>query len=230
MIGIYKITSPSNKVYIGQSVNIKKRFNQYKRKECSKQPHIFNSLLKYGFENHTFEVIEECTIELLNERERYWQEFYNVLEIGLNCKLTQTNDKSGCFSIETKNKISIANKGKKASEETKKKFRELRIGKGNSMYGKTHSKETMKKILSSRRSYKGSGNVMFGKTHSKEAKLKISESAKINKNRSKIVLDLNTGVYYNSLIEYVNYSIYSRSYIINRINNKEIKNFNIIYA
>ena len=95
MIGIYKIISPSKKIYIGQSINIEKRFYTYKLLHCKKQPFLFNSLKKYGAENHIFEVIEECEVIKLNERERYWQDFYNVLENGLNLMLTNSNSKSG---------------------------------------------------------------------------------------------------------------------------------------
>ena len=59
MIGIYKITNPNNKVYIGQSRNIRRRFSAYKRLECKKQVKLFNSLNKYGVINHKFEVIIE---------------------------------------------------------------------------------------------------------------------------------------------------------------------------
>lgn len=105
MIGIYKITSPNNRSYIGQSVNIEIRFNTYKKLKCNSQPKIYKSFLKYGIQNHKFEIIEECNIDLLNERERYWQDFYNCVENGLNCLLTKTNDLSGKLSQETKNKI-----------------------------------------------------------------------------------------------------------------------------
>lgn len=105
MIGIYKITSPSNRIYIGQSVNIKIRFNTYKNLKCNSQPKIYKSFLKYGFEKHNFEIIEQCNIELLNERERYWQDFYNSINKGLNCKYTKTLDLSGKLSEETKSKI-----------------------------------------------------------------------------------------------------------------------------
>ena len=56
MIGIYKITSPTGKVYIGQSIEIEKRWMRYKNitKSVKKQPAIYNSLLKYGSENHIF--------------------------------------------------------------------------------------------------------------------------------------------------------------------------------
>lgn len=76
MIGIYKITSPSGKIYIGQSINIDKRRIQYSKLECKNQPKILNSLKKYGPENHIFEILEECTLDQLNEREIYWKQYY----------------------------------------------------------------------------------------------------------------------------------------------------------
>ena len=60
-IGIYKITSPSNKVYIGQSTNLEKRKDDYIKLRCDKQPKLFNSLQKYDWEQHIFEIIEECS-------------------------------------------------------------------------------------------------------------------------------------------------------------------------
>lgn len=114
MIGIYKIISPTNKIYIGQSLNIKKRFNSYKNLHCKSQIKLYHSLKKYGYINHVFEIIEECEFDNLNERERYYQDLYDVLNQikGLNCKLTETNDKSGKLSRETCIKIGIAHKDK----------------------------------------------------------------------------------------------------------------------
>lgn len=116
--GIYKITSPTGKVYIGQSIDICSRLKQYQVKDCKKQPKLFSSLIKYGYENHSVEIIEHCTVDFLNERERYWQDFYNCSKIGLNCRLTKTNDKSGTISKETKEKLRNLYKGKKRSEES----------------------------------------------------------------------------------------------------------------
>jgi group I intron endonuclease len=118
MSGIYKITSPQGRVYVGQAVNIEKRLREYQKLKCKSQTRLYNSLVKYGTINHTFEVIEECNIDLLNERERYWQECYDVLSRqGLNCKLTNTFDKSGVHCEETKKRQSEANIGKTISEE-----------------------------------------------------------------------------------------------------------------
>lgn len=156
MIGIYKITSPTNKIYIGQSVNIEKRFKSYLSMNSgnSKQVRLHRTFLKYGVENHIFEVVEECTMELLNERERYYQDLYNVLEKGLNCRLTASNDRSGKLSEEIKQKISNSNKGKKMSEELK---------------------------LNKSIKFKGESNVMYGKKHTINSKLKMSNSRNPNK-------------------------------------------------
>ena len=106
-IGIYKITNPTNRVYIGQSINIEKRWKDYNLlSNCKSQVKLYRSFLKYEITNHKFEIIEECLIEQLNERERYWQDHYNVLKGGLNCKLTKTNDRSGKYSTNTINKRS----------------------------------------------------------------------------------------------------------------------------
>lgn len=96
--GIYKITSPSGRIYIGQSSNINFRWNQYKKLQaCNKQILLFRSFKKYGVDNHIFEIIEECPNNLLNKKERFWQDYYDVLNSikGLNCKLTSTEDKKG---------------------------------------------------------------------------------------------------------------------------------------
>lgn len=75
MIGIYKITSPSNKVYIGQSIDIDKRLDKYKTDlKYISQPKLRNSLRKYGIDNHKFEILEECLQEQLNERETYYKQ------------------------------------------------------------------------------------------------------------------------------------------------------------
>lgn len=109
MIVIYKITSPSNKIYIGQTIDFKRRLKDYRTaSNLIKQPRLGNSFIKYGFDNHLIEVIEICEVEKLNERERYHQIKLNP---ELNCRVQGTNDKSGYLSEETKKKISIAKKG-----------------------------------------------------------------------------------------------------------------------
>lgn len=99
-IGIYKITSPSNKIYIGKSINIERRWIEYKKlQSCKEQRYLYNSLKKHGPENHIFEIIEECNIENLNEREIFWIKKLNCIKDGLN--LTHGGD-GGYMSDESK--------------------------------------------------------------------------------------------------------------------------------
>ena len=104
MIGIYKIVSPANKIYIGQSTNIEQRQDHYKRLNCKNQTKLYNSLKKYGWKAHNFDIIEECTEDKLLERETYWKNYYKVLEIpSLCCRI---DGKGGYDSDETKLKKS----------------------------------------------------------------------------------------------------------------------------
>lgn len=117
IIGIYKITSPSGKIYIGQSVNWERRHQEYKRLQCKCQRRLYNSLLKYGVEQHTFELIEKCSLEQLNEREIYWGEYYDVLgKNGLGLKLGNAGGKR---SEESKLRQGAATKGRKDSDEAR---------------------------------------------------------------------------------------------------------------
>lgn len=113
MIGIYKITSPNGRVYIGQSVNIENRFSHYKRLDCKGQVKLFKSLKKHGCDAHTFEIIEECSVESLSDREGFWKDFYNTISKGLNCRRVTSNDKSGYDSPETVEKRASKQRGVK---------------------------------------------------------------------------------------------------------------------
>ena len=112
--GIYKITSPTGRVYIGQAKNIKSRWSSYKTMHHSivGQIKLYRSFVKHGVENHTFEIIEECSIEQLNKRERFWQDYYDVLNRGLNCVLVATDELLRVYSDENKIRLIKAFSGK----------------------------------------------------------------------------------------------------------------------
>lgn len=148
-IGIYKITSPSGRIYIGQSKNIKSRFSYYKSLACKNQVKLMRSFKKYGFENHIFETIENCLINDLNDRERFYQEKYDVIKNGLNCILISSKNKPAKRSIETNKKISQALKKRKWKESSKRKL-------SNSRKGIKFSKEHRENI---RKSKTGQKNV-----------------------------------------------------------------------
>lgn len=83
MIGIYKIENLINhKIYIGQSINIKERWNEHCRVNNSndkikQQYPLYLAFKKYGLKNFSFEVIEECSKEELDEKEKYWIKYYH---------------------------------------------------------------------------------------------------------------------------------------------------------
>jgi group I intron endonuclease len=110
-IGIYKITNPKGKNYIGSTVDLKRREKEYEKLKCKNQILIYNSLKKYGWENHTFEIIEKCDIELLNEREIYWTEYYKAFSEDGGLVL-QVGGNNGYQSSDTKDRKSKSMKGK----------------------------------------------------------------------------------------------------------------------
>lgn len=88
MIGIYKIENLVNhKIYIGQSNNIQRRFKEHKTKGEKSHIPVDYAIKKYGVENFSFEVIEECSLDKLNERESYWIEYFKSYPNGYNCNV-----------------------------------------------------------------------------------------------------------------------------------------------
>lgn len=176
---IYKITSPSNKVYIGQTIDLKTRISKYRNLNCKNQTRIFNSLVKYGWDNHIFEIIEiVININILSEREVYFINFYNSFKTGLNCTLGG----EGCV-------------GKIVSEASRKKMSE-------SAKGKIQSKETIAKRIAKTTGLKRDDvfknkirQAQTGRKHSEKTKEKLRNINKGNISLNKIkckLIDLET--------------------------------------
>ena len=87
-IGIYKIQNMINgNVYIGQSVDIEKRWSTHKSElenEYHYNTHLQSAWNKYGGENFEFAIIEECNIDQLNQYEIYWIAKFDSYENGYN--------------------------------------------------------------------------------------------------------------------------------------------------
>jgi hypothetical protein len=88
---IYKITSPSNKVYIGLStIPVEDKANLYKKSEIyenSSSRKIIKAINKYNWKNMVFEVIDQndsWTYEELTEREKYWISYFDSFNSGYN--------------------------------------------------------------------------------------------------------------------------------------------------
>lgn len=100
MTGIYKITNLiNNKVYIGQSVNIHERWRVERSRpfqpgSCEYNTPLCRAIRKYGIDSFKFEVIEECSMAQLNERERYYIQYYHSADEQNGYNLTLGGDGS----------------------------------------------------------------------------------------------------------------------------------------
>ena len=82
MIGIYKIVNKlNNKVYIGQSNDILRRFNEHKNRNVIQ---IDKAIQTYGVDNFSFEILEECELEELELKEKYYITLYDSIVKGYN--------------------------------------------------------------------------------------------------------------------------------------------------
>lgn len=102
MIGIYKITNTiTNQCYIGQSIDIENRWRQhiYNGKNLYKKTKFYLALNKYGIDAFEFEVLEECPLNqnVLDERERYWINYYNSYSNGYNSTLGGQSENSWTY-------------------------------------------------------------------------------------------------------------------------------------
>lgn len=158
---IYITTNNINgKKYIGQ----KKYYGNYETYIGSGIA-LKNAINKYGKENFTREIIENCkTKEELDSREKFWIEYYNATESEDFYNITSGGD--GGFGS-GKNSPWY---GKHLSDETKEKLSKIKSGENNPFYGKTHSDEVKKKL----------SEKALNQRHSKETREKMSKSMKEN--------------------------------------------------
>lgn len=103
MIGIYKITEKENPsiFYVGKSNNIERRFKEHIQKTYAQSRIPFDDYISQkGKDSFSFEVLEECSIDELNEKEKYWIETLqatksgNKFEGGLTDVVGQNNPKA----------------------------------------------------------------------------------------------------------------------------------------
>lgn len=162
-IFLYRITNPLGKIYIGQTVNPRIRFQVYARAAIPFQHRLRNSILKYGWEYHTTEILTSFPQSEIDYAEKYmiaWhnstgKEGLNVLEGGQIRLTTEHHKRHSEFMTgrkhteETKRKIGLKSKGnqhakgKTRSEEFRKNVSEKLKGinrKGNPNYLKHKQK------------------------------------------------------------------------------------------
>lgn len=120
LCGIYLIAHiESGLKYVGQSVNMKSRWNQHSR--GAKNTKLGCSILKHGWASFTCEILELCDKTQLNQAEQRWITHHNcVSPNGFN--LTTGGSVQSEYSEETRTKISLANSRRVVSDETRAKL------------------------------------------------------------------------------------------------------------
>lgn len=148
---IYKITSPTRRIYVGKTYNLNQRIDDYKCKRYrSKKSIIIDSIKKYGWDSHKIETIESIDDSLLNEREIFWikklKTYHYEYEQGMN--LTKGGDGQRHSWKHDKERVAKA---------------KLRCGENAPMYGKKISEEAKIKISESLKKHHKKTNYKFPK-------------------------------------------------------------------
>lgn len=105
--GIYAITNiVNNKKYIGQSINILKRFEQHKyqlRNKIHINRYLQNSWNKNGEDNFSFDILELCSVDVLDDMESKWIGEYNTLNSHCGYNIVPVGEWEGKCKNEIKN-------------------------------------------------------------------------------------------------------------------------------
>jgi len=113
---IYGIKNLINKkVYVGKSTNIKLRKKTHENSFIRKQAvniHLQRAVDKYGIENFEFLILEEVTLDNINEKEQYWINYFNSFDEKYGYNKTMGGE-GGNLTLETKFKISQTSPNRK---------------------------------------------------------------------------------------------------------------------
>lgn len=219
MVGIYSLTSPSGKVYIGQSWNIKERMRFYRRKNCQQQTGIYRSLEKYGFDAHltatlyflpedvSQKTLDDYEIFFINQHKEAGAALLNMKGGGTGGRMSEEAIKKIKIkralqkpptlgykhSVETKMKIGMGNKGKVVSAEVVERMSQARKGKKPTEQAKINMRIGQAKA-----------KTWSGRKHSAGSRQKQSLAKIGNKINNKPVKRLDTGQVFPSVTDAAN--------------------------
>jgi group I intron endonuclease len=145
--GIYKITNTvTKKIYIGSSVNLRKRCNQH-RSDLKGNRHsngfLQSAVNKYGAEVFTIEVVEYVVGNDLLEREQYYMELYRACDEKYGYNLQKLAKSIRVHTQRTKDKMSAASKGRPKSEAAKAAMQKAHLGEKHSQERRDKKRQTM---------------------------------------------------------------------------------------
>lgn len=172
---IYIITNTINgKVYIGQSKNPKRRWNEHKRPKTNSL--VATAIKEFGVENFKMEILlDNLASDEVDDFETFLIAEYDSINLGYNiCK--EGGSTRGCtgrkFTEEHKRKIAEAHKGFKHSEETKQRISKLKKGRTGTPHTEEH-KHYISEVM------RGSKHVLFGKYGEQHPTSKVSDAQRL---------------------------------------------------
>ena len=191
---IYLITNKINeKVYIGQTVNLYKRYKSHERSEKLPDNYrrpIVAAFKKHGFVNFEFSILEILSrdLVLLASREQYWMDKYQSYKrnFGYNACPAAASTLGYKQTIETRRKVSIASAKRKMSPEARAKMSAWHTG-------KVLSEETKKKIA------KAKTGVKHGNTKGRKVEQLNSDHVKIAEFKSITFAGIETGIHFSNI-------------------------------
>ena len=145
---VYKHTNKINgKVYIGQTSKTIEERSGHNGNNYTHSSLFYSAICKYGWENFFHEVLEDnLTSDEASEREKYYIKLYRSNEREYGYNLTSGGEKQKELSPISREKMSLAKKGKPLSKEHRENISKAITGDRNPNYGKKCSNETKQKI------------------------------------------------------------------------------------
>jgi len=161
---IYKLTSPSGKIYIGRTKDYHTRMQQHEsRHDKGKENKVlYDAIKKYGWDNFKKEIIARVDSKVAPDVEHMMMIKYDSVKNGYNMTYSTNGGDVWEGRRDTQEYLDYIEKTRSNS-----------MGIKNGFYGKTHTKYARKKM-----SHSGEKNPMHGKKHSKSAIQKQKEKAK----------------------------------------------------